>query len=98
MDSSPSPQPVCTVSVWLLTLLWCPSQLNLAYNALCGLDPTTGEGTYTKEGITAIADALRVSPSMTWLDVRHNLIGEEGKAALREAIEGRSGFEVLLGA
>jgi hypothetical protein len=39
---------------------------------------------------------ILVIASMTRLDVRHNLIGEEGKAALHEAIEGRSGFELLL--
>jgi hypothetical protein len=34
---------------------------------------------------------------MTRLDVRYNsLMGEEGKAALRKAIEGRSGFELEL--
>ena len=120
------------------------SQLNLSGNQLCGID-VFGNGTYTTEGIIALADALKVTASltelnldgyalpikqlkgtepvasldfrnkglgvpsaiviasligdnasMTWLDVRHNLIGEEGKAALHEAIEGRSGFELLL--
>ena len=40
------------------------SQLNLSNNELCGLD-WTGAGTYTSEGITAIAEALKVTPSMT---------------------------------
>ena len=48
------------------------------------------------EGITAIADALKVTGSMTRLDVRGNLLGAEGKAVLRKATEGRSGFELLL--
>ena len=43
-----------------------------------------------------LAAEILVMASMTRLDVRHNLIGEEGKAALHEAIEGRSGFELLL--
>ena len=30
---------------------------------------------------------------MTRLDVRHNRLGGDGEAALRKAIEGRSGFE-----
>ena len=47
-------------------------------------------------GVNAIADALRVNGSMTRLDVRLNLLGEEGEAVLRQAIEGRSGFEVVL--
>ena len=40
------------------------SQLDLSRNQLCGLD-LWGEGTYTAEGITAIADALKVTPSVT---------------------------------
>ena len=71
------------------------SQLNLSYNQLCGLNPY-GSGTYTAEGITAIADALKVTPSLTRLDVRDNSLGEEGEAALRKAAEGRSGFELKL--
>ena len=50
----------------------------------------------TPEGPKAIADALRVCASMTHLDVRANVLGEEGKAVLRKAIEGRSGFELKL--
>ena len=34
--------------------------------------------------------------SLTRLTVWHNDMGEEGKAALRKAIEGRSGFELVL--
>ena len=71
------------------------SQLNLSGNQLCGID-VFGNGTYTTEGIIALADALKVTPSMTLLDVRLNSLGEEGKAALRKALEGRSGFELLL--
>ena len=38
-----------------------------------------------------------VIASLTRLDVSgFDLLGKEGKAALREAIEGRSGFELLL--
>ena len=36
------------------------SQLDLPGNQLCGLD-VLGRGTYNAEGITAIADALRVN-------------------------------------
>ena len=71
------------------------SQLNLSGNQLCGID-IFGDGTYTAEGITAIADALKVTPSLTRLDVRDNSLGEEGEAALRKAAEGRSGFELKL--
>ena len=37
-----------------------------------------------------------VRASLTRLDVRVNSLGEEGKAALRKALDGRSGFELLL--
>jgi len=47
------------------------SQLGLAYNLLCGVD-RNGRGTYTAEGITAIADALRVNSSLTSLDLENN--------------------------
>ena len=48
-------------------------------------------------GAKALAEYLWVTASMTRLDVRYNSgMGEEGEAALREAIEGRSGFELLL--
>ena len=44
-------------------------QLNLCYNRLCGVwDDNDGQGlkgTYTAEGINALADALRVNASLT---------------------------------
>ena len=43
-----------------------------------------------------MAPAIADSASMTRLDVMGNLLGNEGKALLRKAIEGRSGFELLL--
>lgn len=43
---------------------WYPSQLDLGVNMLCGID-REGNGTYTSEGIIAIADALRVNASLT---------------------------------
>ena len=48
------------------------------------------------EGAAALAPAIADSASMTRLDVMGNLLGNEGKALLRKAIEGRSGFELLL--
>ena len=72
-----------------------PSQLNLSGNELCGLDKR-GRGTYTAEGITAIADALKVTASITLVDLKYNDLSEEGKAVLRKAVEGRSGCELLL--
>ena len=42
-------------------------QLDLLSNQLCGLD-RYGKGTYTAEGITAIADALRVNSALTKIE------------------------------
>ena len=75
------------------------TSIDLSRNVLCGVsidgrgDPS---GTFTAEGITALADALRVCASLTWLDVSLNSLGQEGEAVLRNAVEGRSGFELLL--
>ncbi len=46
-------------------------QLDLSNNQLCGIDHND-EGTYTAEGITAIADALRVNGGLTSLDLSGN--------------------------
>ena len=44
-----------------------------------------------------LADLLRsVSASLTKLDARDNYMGKEGTAALQEAVEGRSRFELKL--
>jgi hypothetical protein len=43
-----------------------------------------------------VAAMAGVVASMTRLDVRRNNLGEGGKAALRKALQGRSGFELLL--
>ncbi len=40
-------------------------QLDLSNNQLCGRIDHNDEGTYTAEGITAIADALRVNGALT---------------------------------
>ena len=47
-------------------------------------------------GALVLAHFLRVTASMTRLDVRWNRLGEEGMALLRQSIEGRSGFELML--
>ena len=48
------------------------------------------------KGAKAVAAMAVVVGSMTRLDVTYNGLGDEGKAVLRKAIEGRSGFELLL--
>ena len=52
------------------------------------LDPKAGK---------ALADALSVNRVLKSLDVRFNSsLGEEGKQALRDAVKGRDGFELLV--
>ena len=96
--------------------------LDLSYNLLCGVQ--YGQGTYTAKGIKAVADALRVSGSLTSLnlrsnsigaegaksvadalgvngsltslDIRDNALGESGVAALREAVNGRDDFDLII--
>ena len=60
------------------------TSLNLYYNSI------------GPEGAKAVAAMAAVVASMTHLDVRANSLGEEGKAVLRKAVEGRSGFELKL--
>ena len=48
------------------------------------------------EGGMVVAGLLPVMASLTRLEVKDNLLREEGEAALRKATEGRSGFELLL--
>ena len=43
-----------------------------------------------------MAPAIAVCASLTQLDVGMNSLGEQGKAVLRNAVEGRSGFELKL--
>ena len=43
------------------------TSLDLSLNKLCSLDGF-GRGTYTADGITAIADALRVNGSLTKME------------------------------
>ncbi len=50
------------------------TSLNLSNNELCGLDFWQGKGIYTAEGITAIADVLRVNGGLTSLDLSYNAL------------------------
>jgi len=47
-------------------------------------------------GAKAIAAMLRTNRSLTWLGLDRNKIGDAGKKAVREAVEGRKGFELML--
>ena len=48
------------------------------------------------DGAKAVAAMAAVLGSLTRLHVMLNALGEEGKAVLRKAIEGRTGFELVL--
>ena len=64
--------------------------INLSDNLLCGIWTDSWgrqQGTYTAEGITAIADALRVDGALTKLSLAQNNLEEEGTKAICEALE-----------
>ena len=73
------------------------TSLDLSENNLGGYyDRQKMKMIYTPEGTKAIGDALLVNGSLTKIDVRWNDLGDEGKAALSKAVEGRSSFELVL--
>ena len=47
-------------------------------------------------GAEAIAAMLRTNRSLTYLNLIRNVIGAAGKRAVREAVEGREGFELVV--
>ena len=70
------------------------SQLDLSKNELYGVDHHR-RGTYTAEGITAFADALRVNGALTRVDVRGNYIAGDGAAQLAAAVLGNLKIEMF---
>jgi hypothetical protein len=62
------------------------TSLNLSSNQLCGLN-YRGGGTYTAEGITAIANAMCINGALTALDLSSNNLEDEGLSAVCEAIQ-----------
>jgi Ran GTPase-activating protein (RanGAP) involved in mRNA processing and transport len=59
------------------------TSLDLSYNELCGLD-RHGSGTYTADGITAIADALRVNGALTVTNLLGNQLDAESAKMLAD--------------
>ena len=59
------------------------TSLDLSSNQLCGLSHF-GSGTYTAEGITAIADALRVNAGLTVANLLRNQLDAESAKMLAE--------------
>ena len=59
--------------------------MDLSNNQLCGLyydDDGDLQGTYTAEGITAVANALKVTASLTVTDMRYNNLDTESATML----------------
>ena len=50
----------------------------------------------TEMGAKSVAAYLAVTASLTALDVRYNSLGNEGKALLQQAVQGRSGFDLKM--
>ena len=61
------------------------TELNLGWNSI------------GREGAKAIAEALKVNPVLTKLNLQYNsTMGDAGKQAVREAVKDRSGFVLEL--
>ena len=65
------------------------TSIDLSGNQLCGIYTYLRElrGTYTTEGIAAIAEALRVNGALTALDLSSNSLKDEGVSAVCKAIQ-----------
>ena len=50
----------------------------------------------TITGAKSVAAYLAVTASLTALDVGYNNLGDEGKALLQQAVQGRSGFDLKM--
>ena len=75
-------------------------QINLSNNALCGLRYVGRgkyEGAYTAEGITAIANALKVTASVTSLSTAYNRITGDGAQQLASAVLAKPTLENFSG-
>jgi len=68
------------------------TSLDLSSNQLCG----SVYGTYTAEGITVVADALRVNGELTALNLSFNYLKDEGINAVCEAIQSNKETKLAL--
>jgi hypothetical protein len=74
----------------LIPVMGALTSIDLSNNHLCGvrIDHRDREiGTYTADGIIAIADALRVNGALTKLSLARNKLKEAGTKAICEALE-----------
>ena len=70
-------------------------QVDLSNNQLCGVY-RSGRGEYTVEGITAIANAIGVSASLTAANLKWNSLDVASKQLLQDAVKSKSGFKLEL--
>ena len=80
----------------MATVLACGVQVNLSDNQLCGLDYVYCQGTYTAEGIKALADAVSVSASLTSANLSFNQLGRDAEQLLRDAVAANVEFDLRL--
>ena len=76
---------------WLLLAV----QIDLSDNALCGIE--FGQGTYTADGIKAIAEAISVSASLTSVNLLKNGLGTEAASMLLKVKEEKPMLRTLCG-
>ena len=55
-----------------------------------------GGNSISEDGAKAIAEALKVNPVLTKLDLRGNDLGNAGGKVVQDAVTGRSGFQLHL--
>ena len=68
--------------------------------AWCGISALTSlnlsDNFFGPDGAKALAPALAANSSLTKISVGNSRLGAEGEEELRKAVEGRSGFELML--
>ena len=72
------------------------AQIDLGHNSIGGYGDEDGDTIYTPEGPGAIANALRVSASLTAADLRWNSLDLDAKQQVRDSVRGRDGFKLEL--
>ncbi|KOO29947.1 protein nlrc3, partial [Chrysochromulina tobinii] len=83
---------------YLVPVMGALTSIDLSDNQLCGVridHRGRVRGTYTAEGIIAIADALRVNGALTSIKLRGNKLGDEGWGAIFAAICGNKDSKIM---
>ena len=72
------------------------AQIDLEHNSIGGYEDEDGDTIYTPEGPRAIANALRVSASLTAADLRYNCLDDVAEQGLRDVVKDRASFTLDL--